>query len=87
MSRATFEAPTTRPLESLIGDTVSEISSLRPSFVWRTVSKWSTFSPRLIWLKILSSSSRRSSGMIRRIEQLKFGAGVEGGAYASSDRL
>src|SRR4029077_14083102 len=37
-SRAIFDAPTTRPVSSRIGDTVSETERLVPSFRWRTVS-------------------------------------------------
>ena len=39
MSRATVEAPTTRPSASLIGETVSDTSTAVPSFRMRTVSK------------------------------------------------
>ena len=65
MSRAIFEAPTTRPVESLTGETVSDTSTRRPSFVTRTVSKCSTRSPRRTLARTVSSSSaRRSSGMM-----------------------
>ena len=46
MSRATFDAPTTRPSASRTGETVREMSSRRPSLATRTVSKCSTRSPR-----------------------------------------
>ena len=39
MSRATLDAPTTWPAESLIGDTVMETLSCRPSLARRMVSK------------------------------------------------
>ena len=38
MSRATFDAPTSRPDLSRTGDTVSEMSRRRPSLARRTVS-------------------------------------------------
>jgi len=38
MSRAILEAPTTRPLASLIGDTATATSSSVPSLRMRTVS-------------------------------------------------
>jgi hypothetical protein len=38
MSRATFEAPTMRPSASLMGETVSEMSTSEPSLRTRTVS-------------------------------------------------
>ena len=46
MSRATFDAPMTRPSSSRIGETVREMSIRRPSLATRTVSKCSTRSPR-----------------------------------------
>ena len=64
-SRAIFEAPTIRPSESLIADTVSEMFKSRPSLVMRTVSKWSTISPRRIRESTSSSSAPRSLGMMR----------------------
>jgi hypothetical protein len=39
MSRAVFDAPMMRPVESRIGDTVREISMRRPSLARRIVSK------------------------------------------------
>ena len=39
MSRAIFETPTTRPVASRTGDTVSEMSTSVPSLRRRTVSK------------------------------------------------
>ncbi len=65
ISRATFEAPTTRPDESVTGEMVSETSIRLPSFRLRTVWKWSTRSPRRRRLRISDSSAWRSSGMIR----------------------
>ena len=67
MSRAIFKAPTTRPVESLTGQTVSDTSTRRPSFVTRTVSKCSTRSPRRTLARTVSSSARRASGMMRVI--------------------
>src|ERR1700739_777451 len=46
ISRAIFDAPTTRPLASLIGEIVRETCRWRPSLVVRTVSKCSKRSPR-----------------------------------------
>ena len=64
MSRAIFEAPTMRPVESLTGDTVIDTSISRRSRVMRTVSKCSTRSPRRSLAMTSSSSARRSSGTI-----------------------
>jgi len=38
MSRATFEAPVTFPVESLTGDTVREMFRFSPDLLTRTVS-------------------------------------------------
>ena len=59
MSRAIFDAPMTRPASSRIGDTVREMSTSRPSLVWRTVSKCSTLSPARIRPSTYVSSSSR----------------------------
>ena len=45
MSRATFAAPIIVPSASRIGETLSETSMIRPSFVSRWVSKWPTARP------------------------------------------
>ena len=65
MSRATFDAPTTRPAASLMGEIVKEISRSVPSLRMRQVSKCSTSTPRLSRSRMIASSSRRSAGMIR----------------------
>ena len=59
-----FLAPTTRPVSSLMGDTVSETSTRLPSFATRTVSKWSIRSPRFIFPRITGSSGCSSGGMM-----------------------
>jgi hypothetical protein len=48
---------------SRMGETLSEMSTRRPSFVTRTVSKWSTDSPRAMRARIAVSSSWRSGGI------------------------
>ncbi len=63
MSRATFDAATTRPPSSRTGDMVTEMSMTRPSFETRTVSNGSTRSPRRSLSRITTSSSSRSGGM------------------------
>jgi len=67
MSRATFEAPITRPDESLTGEMVNETSSKLPSLRLRTVWKWSTRSPRRRRSSMSDSSAWRSRGMTRVI--------------------
>jgi hypothetical protein len=46
MSRAIDDAPVTRPVESAIGEIVSETSITSPSFRTRCVSKGSPATPR-----------------------------------------
>ena len=68
ISRATLEAPMTRPAASRIGERVSEIGMSVPSFRCRIVSKCGTPSPALTRVKTASSSFCRSAGMIMRID-------------------
>jgi hypothetical protein len=68
MSRATFDAPTTRPRSSWIGEIVSETSTRRPPFAIRSVSKCPMREPARIRARIASSSLARSGGMISRID-------------------
>ena len=62
MSRATFEAPTSRPAASHTGETVSETSMICPSARRRRVSKCSTRSPRCSRSMKTRSSSSWPSG-------------------------
>ena len=62
MSRAIFEAPTTVPASSRIGETLSEIGSRLPSFRCRMVSKWLTARPARMVERTVSSSACRSAG-------------------------
>ena len=63
MSRATFAAPMIVPSASRIGETLSETSMTRPSFVSRWVSKWPTRSPRRMRSRIRTMSSEWVSGI------------------------
>ena len=65
MSLATFEAPMILPSASRIGETLSETSMMRPSFVRRLVSKWSTRSPLSDALQDPGRCPRQCSGGIR----------------------
>ncbi|MNI85214.1 hypothetical protein D3C85_1307150 [compost metagenome] len=68
MSLAIFESPTTSPARFLIGDIVSDTLIRVPSFLRRSVSKWSTRMPWRNWANILGSSSKRSGGIIFKID-------------------
>jgi len=76
MSRAIFDAPTTRPVSSCIGDTVSEIGISVPSLRCRIVSKWVSDSPARMRPSTMSSSDWRSAGIIIRIERPTASAAV-----------
>ena len=86
MSRAIFEAPTTRPWASWIGEMVSETSIGLPSLRLRTVSKCVIRSPRFSRSTISVSSASRPSGMssdyrsadhfLRAVTQQLLGAAV-----------
>ncbi len=65
ISCATFDAPTIRPAESLIAETVTDTFTLPPSLRKRTVSKCRTLSPRRIFPRISVSSCSRSGGINR----------------------
>ena len=67
MSRATLDAPTIFPAPSLIGETVSEMSTRAPALVCRTVSKCSIFSPLRRRASTSFASEPRSAGMIKVI--------------------
>ena len=62
MSRATFDAPMTRPDASRIGEIVNDTSTRRPSLDANTVSKWETFSPFHTRFRVSISSFRLSEG-------------------------
>src|SRR6202034_2080545 len=82
ISRATFEAPITRPEESLTGEMVTETSRRLPSFRLRTVWKWSMRSPRRKRSRMSDSSACRSGGMIRVLAD----NGIVGGGYNGSQQ-
>ena len=62
MSRTIFDAPTTLPASSLIGEIVSDTGMRRPSDRTRSVSKCSIRCPAFRLAMIWSSSAMRSGG-------------------------
>ena len=67
MSRAVSDAPMISPVGPLIGDTLSETSTLRPSLRKRTVSLFSIVSPQPIRRRMSRTSPFRSGGTISSI--------------------